>query len=87
MEYETAYIEKIIKPKSDPIFSERATRVQIEDEAAGCFVEVSQEGRTDIGKIQIDDVEWPLLRKTINEMLGICAKFNAKIVSPFNKKE
>lgn len=74
MEYETIVSARIVKPKTEPIFSELATTVSLEDEAAGLFVEVSQQGRTDMGKISICPNEWPELRKTIDEMIQYCVK-------------
>ena len=61
-------------PKGDPVFSERATRIEIEDEAAGEFVKVTQEGgHTDLAKwITIEPSEWPKLRESIEYMIGQC---------------
>jgi hypothetical protein len=53
-------------PKDEPIFSERATHISIEDEAAGEFVAIEQ---TQIGKIHIDITEWPEIKKAIDEMI------------------
>lgn len=58
--------------KGEPIFSEYATRVEIVDEAAGEFVEVSQAGREGGGKIAIDPNEWPALRDAIDELIAAC---------------
>jgi hypothetical protein len=57
-----------VVPDGEPMFSEMATMVSIEDEAAGEFVEVSQIGR-DLGKIAINPEEWPALRAAINRMV------------------
>lgn len=51
-----------------------ATTVAICDEAAGEFVEVTQHGRVDIGKIQINPEEWPSLREAIDRMIKACRK-------------
>lgn len=56
----------------EPIFSDYATRVEIVDEAAGEFVEVSQAGREGGGKIAIDSDEWPALRDAIDQLLNDC---------------
>lgn len=70
------YIERItvltVLPEGQPLFSEQATEVQIVDEAAGEFVEVSQHGRTDLGKIAIRPEEWPALREAIDHLIGEC---------------
>ena len=46
--------------------------VTIVDEAAGEFVEVSQSGRADLGKIAINPEEWPELRDAIQRMVNSC---------------
>lgn len=74
MTYETHIMALIVKPVDQPIFSEMATIVRIEDEAGGPFVEVEQHGRTDIGKICIDPNEWPALRDAIDKMIAVCAE-------------
>lgn len=72
MIYETRTLSMIHIPKDEPIFVEAATIVQIVDEAAGEFVEVSQENRPEHGKISIDPDEWPSLRDLIDKMVGEC---------------
>ena len=62
-----------ITPDGEPLFSERATDVLIDDIAAGEFVVVEQ--RADgMGKIAIDPDEWPTLRAAINRMVKGCQK-------------
>jgi hypothetical protein len=58
--------------RGEPIFSDYATRVEIVDEAAGEFVEVSQAGREGGGKISIAPPEWPELRAAIDDLLAAC---------------
>ena len=71
-EYETRVTSWTVAPKGDPTFSEMATVVSIDDEAAGEFVTVSQQGRVDLGKIAIDVNEWPALRAAIDEAISEC---------------
>ena len=66
----TRILEVIVLPEGDDIFSERAYRVAIDDEAAGEFVRV-KEVRTQ-AEIVIDPSEWPDLRRAINRMVGAC---------------
>jgi hypothetical protein len=61
-----------VLPDGEPIFSELATSVRIEDEAAGEFVVVSQEGTPGYGKIAIDRSDWPVLREAIDRMINSC---------------
>ena len=69
----TREVAIMILPETEPIFSERGTRIEIVDESAGEYVEVSQEGRTDLGKIAIEPEEWPELRAAIDRMIANCA--------------
>ena len=62
----------VLVPEGEPLFSEMATTVQIEDEAAGEFVEVSQHGAPELGTIQISPEEWPALRQAINRLVREC---------------
>ena len=71
-EYETRVTSWTVAPKGEPTFSEMATVVSIDDEAAGEFVTVSQQGRVDLGKIAIDVNEWPALRAAIDEAISEC---------------
>ncbi len=71
-EYETRNIAVCVLPKGEEIFSEQATTVTIVDEAGGEYLEVSQSGRTDLGKIAINPEEWPALRSAIDKMIEQC---------------
>lgn len=71
MDYEVYATSLIVKPKGEPIYSERATVVAMTDDGAGPFVVVSQEGR-DLGKIAIDPTEWPVLRQAVDDMMALC---------------
>lgn len=73
MDYETRTLSILVAPKDQPTFSEYATEIKIVDEeAAGEFLEVSQTGRTDLGKIAINPEEWPTLRDAIDRMVKEC---------------
>ena len=72
MDYETRTLSILVAPKDQPTFSEYATEIKIVDEAAGEFLEVSQTGRTDLGKIWIGPEEWPTLRDAIDRMMKEC---------------
>jgi hypothetical protein len=58
----------IVLPENEHIYSERATTVRLEDEGAGCFVEVEQCGRNGNMKIGINPDEWPALREAIDRI-------------------
>jgi hypothetical protein len=77
-EYETRTLSLIVVAKGHPIFSETATNVEIVDDAGGEYVEVSQHGRLDLGKIAINPEEWPMLREAIDSMVEQCRGDDAK---------
>lgn len=72
--YSVRLVEIAVAPVGQPLFSEMATRISIDDEAGGEFVRVTQEGgHTDISKcIAINPEEWPVLRDAIEYMVGEC---------------
>lgn len=60
-----------VAPEGEPIFSERAYTVTIDDQAAGEYVVV--ESLDDQGgKIAIDKADWVALRNAIEQMVAIC---------------
>lgn len=75
IEYETRTTRLTIAPVGEPIFSERATDVSIEDEAGGEFVTIQQKSLTVDRldqKISIDPAEWPTLKEAIERLLADC---------------
>lgn len=62
-------------PENESIFDERATRVKIVDEAAGAFVELSQES----GKLQIEPEEWELIKQEVDDMFRISEEINRRL--------
>lgn len=72
--HEIRVLKVVVAPAGEPIFSEMATAVEIDDEAAGEFVRVTKEGGgTELKRsIAIADDEWPALRAAIDFMIGQC---------------
>lgn len=70
----TRAIKWTVGPETEPIFSEMQTTIEIVDEAAGEFVEVSQSGRESdgYGKISFNPDEWPAIRDAINKAVKLC---------------
>jgi len=58
-----------IAPEGEPIFSEMATDICIEDEAAGEYIVLKQATRND-GTIAINPEEWDVIRATIDQMFA-----------------
>jgi len=76
MTLETIVGSLIVKPHKEPIFSEQATIIALEDEAAGLYVTVTQtHGHP---KIAITAEEWPAIKEAIERMLEVCAGQEAK---------
>lgn len=72
MNYDVRTTQKTILPVGDPIFSEAATTISIDDEAAGEFLIVKQEGGNSSREphsVLITPEEWPTIRATIDEMM------------------
>jgi hypothetical protein len=74
--YRTRITKLVVLPKGEPLFSEQATEIEIEDEAAGEFVKVTQQGgSTEYSKsICFEPEEWPTIKKAIDLMIGRCRK-------------
>jgi hypothetical protein len=61
----------IVAPDGDPIFSEMATVIEIEDDAGGEYVKITQE--LNDGKehsVLICQHEWPAIRRAVGRILA-----------------
>lgn len=61
-----------ILPKGDPLFSPFATTIEIDDEAAGEYLNIIQQADTEESMIQqicIEPKNWPILKEGIQMML------------------
>jgi hypothetical protein len=76
MKYETRILKVGFMDEKQSIFDEGVTFIEIADDAAGEFVVLSQNEPTGDEKrtISIDAVEWPTLRKAIDDMVKRCKK-------------
>lgn len=71
----------IVKPVGADIFAETATLIEIEDEAAGPFVKVSQPGSDhENACIAIEGPEWPLIRDAIQKMMNVVQGLDADVL-------
>jgi hypothetical protein len=60
----------IVKPKDQKIFSDMATEISIEDEAAGEFIVLKQHAKYgESQEIRIDPCEWPWIVKAVDGQL------------------
>lgn len=69
--YITRTTQLTVLPQDQEVFSELATHISIDDESAGEFVRVKQDGRTD-NSIAINPDEWPAVREAIDRMVNEC---------------
>ena len=72
MTYETRTTKMIVGVKGDPIFSESITAIEIIDEVAGEFLEISQDGK----KLRFDKDEWVHVRAAVNKMFKLCRNYD-----------
>lgn len=72
MKYQTRTTRMTVAPEGEAIFSEKATHIEIDDEAAGEFVKVSQcngfgsKGQT----VAFDADEWSHVRHAVDFMVA-----------------
>jgi hypothetical protein len=75
MNYETRTVRVSVAPKGEPLFHNGVTNIEIVDEAAGEFLEVTQCNDSNEGKISIEKSEWPTLRAAIDQMIRECRDY------------
>ena len=63
-----------VLPKGEPLYSECATHVEIEDEAAGEYVTITQQGgATKLDKrVAFNAEEWPHVATAVETLLKEC---------------
>lgn len=79
MDYETVVTALTVLPHNAPIYSERATTIRLDDEAAGLFValeQVDKGGNTQ--RIALDVEEWPHIQRAVQSLIETCRTWNAK---------
>lgn len=79
MKYITRITRLTVLPEKEPIFSEAATHIEIDDASGGEYIKVTQEsGNADAGKsVLINDDEWPAIRDAIETMFAEIRKAEA----------
>ena len=82
MTMETRITSLIVLPEGEPIFSELATIVRIEDESGGEYIIVSQDSVPGRGNVAINPEEWPDIRDAIERMMKECRPINALANAP-----
>ena len=70
----TVVTQLTVLPEGEPIYSARATVIEVEDDAAGPFVVIQQhDNAAEPGKVRIDPDEWPAIRDAVGRMMASCA--------------
>ena len=78
-EYRQHPLGVVVSPKGDPIWSEMATHITLDDEGAGAFVVVNQpNGQEGREGVSFDATEWPAIRDAIEHMLAVSQGIEAK---------
>lgn len=70
--YETRATSWHVLPKGNPLFSELATGIHVEDESGGEFVTVEQMSMTESRKVAFSHEEWPAIRSAIDHAISEC---------------
>lgn len=70
-------IERIIQitlvPQGQPIFSEQAFVIQIEDDAGGEYISVKcYDEQCEHGQLRIDPSEWEYIKAAVDKMVKEC---------------
>jgi len=72
MTYETRTTKMIVGVKGEQIFDDSVTEIEIVDEAAGEFLEISQDDQ----RLRFDAEEWPHVRDAIEKMFKLCRNYD-----------
>ena len=65
MEYEMKTYSIIVKPVGDPMYSECATVVGVDDEDAGVFLTLTQDDKT----LTFDCEEWVVIQRAVHKLM------------------
>lgn len=66
MKYTIRPVAWVVAPEGEPVFSEDATTIAIEDDAAGEFITIRQEE----GEIRIDPEEWQVISTAVERAIS-----------------
>lgn len=72
MKYHLITKSLMVKQINEPIFSNGATEIALEDEAAGLFVVLIQRPDDGEQKVSICKEEWPFIRDAIEQLMEEC---------------
>ena len=72
-DYETRTLKVGVCLKGKPTFDESMTTIEIDDEASGEYLKITQDREgVESGTIYIDPYEWPAIKMAIEKMIKEC---------------
>ena len=74
LNYETRITQVVVVPEGQPMCSELATTIQIEDEAEGMEFLILKQDLNGEACIRIYPPEWPAIRAAIDDMMAKCRR-------------
>jgi len=80
MNYHTRVTRLTISPPGEPIFSDQTFHIEIEDEASGEYVKISQQSEYRPAASQevcINPDEWPAVKDAVESLLMTIAEWDA----------
>lgn len=80
-QYDIITTRLTVVPEGEPIYSEMATHVDMQDEASGAFVELVQVGQIgEAGRnvVRIDAEEWPAIRGAVDQMIDLIGRLDSQ---------
>lgn len=78
MTYDIVTTALTVVPKDGALYSERATVVRLEDEAAGLFVVLEQTPDAGTQRVAFDVEEWPSVCQAVERLVRVCLERNRK---------
>ena len=88
--YNTRITRLTVMPEGEPIFSELGTNIEINDEAAGEFVQLTQhrdQEREGCGTVTINPDEWPAIKGAVDQMIGYIELHKKPEPAPARKRD
>jgi hypothetical protein len=76
MHYEKRIVKIAICQINNPLFDEKSTFVEIEDEAGGEFIKISQVRDDSDKDVRIDPKEWEFIKQSVDELVKLCRDYN-----------
>lgn len=80
-QYDIITTRLTVVPEGEPIYSEMATHVEMQDEGAGPFVELIQVGKIgEAGRnvVRIDAEEWPAIKGAVDQMIDLIGRLDLR---------